>query len=459
MQEEETKSSAKKWLIIAAVLVVIIIASLFLVLRFAKDSPVAMSIGKVLPFGQLEDETPRGGDIGDISNIPQGDPIRPSTQNGQTEPLFRQLTNREIAGATTILRDGKTFIRYVLRENGHVFEINTETWATSELTNTMIPHVHEAFFGNNGDAVVFRYLKQDRYTGRDEIKTYVGVMSSPSAENGALREIRGEYLPINISAISVSPDGSTLFYLIPTDEGSLGFIKKFDSPLAPKEILRSSFEEWAPQLFDNGLVLLSTKPSANIQGFAYLYNPEDKSMTRLVREKNGLTTLGNKPNDVVLFGENIGGNATVGLYSKEGFVFDEGIRIHEASIPLTTIPEKCAWGKSVGQLYCASFSIDIRAQIPDDWYQGVISFADTFWMVYPQTQEIKMLADPKKEVNANFDVINPFLDADETKLFFTDKNTGFLWSMRIERPVDETLVPVDLPPPPPEEAGDAAGSR
>lgn len=459
MQEEDKKSGVIKWVVVGVVILLLLALAVFLLLRFAKDSPLAVTIGGVLPFGELAPEIPGGNSSGTTDNT-NTDPDTTFAPDAR-EPLFRQLTEEQIAGATTVLRDGKTFVRYVLRKNGNIFEVDTTTWTTRQLTITTIPQIHEAYFANSGNSVVLRYLKQDRATAGDAIKTYLGDIILPfdmASTSDAVGEIRGKYLQDNISAVSISADGTKLLYFIPNTDGVVGFVQNLNSLLDPKEVLRSSFGEWLPQLFNDGTILLATKPSANIPGFSYLYNPVDKSMTRIVREKNGLTVLGENTKKNVLFGENLNGNSVIGIYNQKGFVLDEGLVNHESPIPLTTLPEKCVWGQKSIQLYCGAFSKKDKVSVPDDWYQGFVSFEDLFWMVGADNQEIKLLGDPQKEVSRSFDTYMPFIDTEDKFLFFTDKNTDFLWSMRIVQPTTDEGES-SLPPPTPEEAGDAAGSQ
>ncbi len=455
--QEENKSGIIKWVIIGGIAFILILALVaFLVLRFAKDSPIAISIGKVLPFGEVLPDTLRSS----ATNTGSLDPgvRQPIPGSDMLLPLFRQITDKPIAGATVLEESGKTLVRYVLRERGTIFEFDTVSAATRQLTNTLIPQVYEAYFGNNGDTVVLRYL--DRSLGYDTIKTYLSEISLPSStqnSSDAVGEIRGKYLSDNISAVSISPDGTKLFYLLPTEVGVLGYVVQLDSIKDPKLVLESAFAEWLPQILNDGKIILTTKPSAATAGFSYLYNPTDKSMTRIAREKNGLTTLGMVSGGDVLFGENINGNATVGIYSEKGYNGDEGLVTHEQALPLTTLPEKCVWAAGGARLYCASFTNTEKKMIPDEWYQGLLSFDDTFWAVDARTTDIRLLGDPKQDVEKSLDATMPFVDRAEKFLFFTDKHTSFLWSMRIKQAPENTEGD-SVTPPTIEEAGDAAGS-
>ena len=97
-------------------------------------------------------------------------------------------------------------------------------------------------------------------------------------------------------------------------------------------------------------------------------------------------------------------------------------------------------------------------QIPDQWYQGLLSFNDTFWEVNTDTGEITFLADPKGETGKEFDVIQPVISVNEGYFIFTNKKDGTLWSLRVPKkiaPIEPETLPSTLSP---AELQDAKGS-
>jgi hypothetical protein len=460
MNEVEPQSKKTLWIIIAAIVVLILLGVLFF-MTAKKDSADGSRtfFGNLFGSGQESEDTPRGG-------IEAGEGEETGEETGATQEqtqLFRQLANIPVAGGVAIVRDGKPFVRYVARETGHVFEVDPSDAATVELTNTTIPRVYEALWLHGGNSVVLRYLTQDPLSLKDIIKTYLAHLDLPIASTSSditmLGSLKGEFLPDNISAVSLSPDGKLLFYLLPVSDGVSGTTVTLRT-MAAKEVLRHPFSEWLPQIMNDGSIILTTKPSANVHGFAYLYTPINKKLTRLIREKNALTTNGEAQGTRILYGQNVSGNTVLSLYDKVGFGSEEGVIAHEAAIPLATLPEKCAWSTQGMRIYCGAFSTTPRAQIPDEWYQGVLSFDDTFWRVQSNTSEISFIADPTKQPETNgqsFDVFAPFIALSEEYFYFVNKKDSTLWSMVIENTLDETQADV-VPVVSPEEASDAAGS-
>lgn len=467
MDEEQT-SSKKIWIILGGIILLLLIGVIVFLLIHKKgtDASGDKSIGSL--FGSSGADTGRPSPTGINPGTQVGDGTA-GQNNDQGEPLFRQLANIPVAGATAVMHDGKTYVRYVSRENGNIFEVDPLSGVTTQLTNTTIPRIYEAEWGNSGNSVVLRYLVHDQLSRQDTIKTYLAnlilpiTQASSTSGQSSVGTLKGDFLPDNISALSVSPDGAHLFYLLPIQEGVSGSIVSI-ATLGTREVLRSTFSEWLPELLNSGLVVLTTKPSANVPGFSYLYNPLNKTFSRLVREKNGLTTHSEASGNRMVYSENISGNTVLDLYDAKGFLSDDGETVHTQPLQLSTLPEKCVWSGNHIRLFCAAFSAPPKAEIPDDWYQGALSFSDTFWTINTDTSEITFLVDPSKEKSAlrSFDVFSPFVGGDEKHFFFIDKNDATLWSMHLIKEkfttAEEATAVADTPVLTAAEQKDALGS-
>ena len=462
----EEGSSKKIWIILGVIILFIVIALgvFFMMSKSKATTGGSKGVGSLFGFSGAEVARPIGGDIHAGSSTSDGYTAGTSDAD---EPLFRQLSTVQVAGATSVTHGGQTFVRYIARENGFVYEVNPVTGASRQLTNTTVPRIYEAYWGNGGNSVVIRYLFKNPLTKQDIIRTEIGDLVLPIAssttELGSLEGLT-DRLPDNISQVSVSPNGKFLLYLLPVSDGVSGTIVTLNNRGA-REVLRNSFSEWLPQMLNNGHILLTTKPSWDVPGFSYLYNTDNRTLSRVVREKNGLTTLGNLAGSRVLYNENVSRNTVLSMYDEKGFSDEDGQVTHTAPLQLATLPEKCAWSGNDTRIFCAAFADTAQNHIPDDWYQGTVSLRDTFWTIDTNTSELVYLADPQKEVGHNFDVLSPFIGGNEKHLFFINKNDFTVWSMRLQKEKYETTPEAasvsgsaPLPELTPEEMKDAAGS-
>jgi len=448
------QQSSKKWLWISlgGVFILLIIGGLWWF--FVRGSEVGETIGQLFPFGAPTESTAQGGNNNNDSTFDQTGGFETNSQ----EQMFRQLASVPVAGAYTLIRGGVEYVRYVEKETGHTYEIALKGGVAQQLTNTTIPRIALADWADNGNAVVLRTLEKNPLSGREVVKTHLGrIKLSSASSSDQTMALDVEFLPDNIIALSVAEDGKNLFYLRKTANGSAGSIFNVGTKKTTA-VFQSPFSEWLPQLLNDDTVLLTTKPSGNVAGYSYRYDSKTKTLERLVRAKKGLTTLGTMTGSRVLYGENISQNIALSVYNKAGFSGDEGVRIYESTVPLSTLPEKCAWQRDGIRLLCGSFLSNPSGLIPDTWYQGVVSFSDTFWSTDTNTGTVTFLADPKTEIQQEFDVVHPLISSNEDYFIFINKKDEMLWAMRIPEKTavsDTETLPADLSP---AELQDAQGS-
>ncbi|MDO8520788.1 MAG: hypothetical protein Q7S52_01605 [bacterium] len=437
MNPDEQQSS-KKWLWIGLGVFFLLLLAGGLLWYFFGGTKPGGGAGELFPFGAPSE----GGDVRtdtDADRHEIGGEEGGGFEDVGAERLFRQLANVPVAGAYALERSGEQYIRYIEKETGHAYEIALEAGEARQLTNTTIPRIAIADWADNGNAVVLRYLEEDPLSGREVIKTYLGRLALSSASGTDMTgSLTMEFLPDNIIALSVAQDGKDFFYLIKKGSEVVGSIVNLNTRTT-KEVFRNSFSEWTPQLLNDDTIILTTKPSGAVPGYSYLYDPKTKALKRLVREKDALTMLGTPSGSRALYGENVAGNAALNAYNPKGFAGDEGFVFYEKTLPITTLPEKCAWLEDGIQALCGAF-ISTPRGVPDLWYKGALFFSDTFWSLNTDTDEISYLADPKEETGQEFDVTNPILSRDEQYFIFTNKRDSTLWAMRIP----QKTPPADL---------------
>ena len=309
-------------------------------------------------------------------------------------------------------------LRYVARATGNIYQTFADKIDERKFTSTLVPKVYEASFGNKGEAVIMRRLKADERT----IETFVGalpkeVLGGDTTENN---EVNGTFLPDNITEMSVSPDGSKIFYLYNSGENAVGItsgilgdkkVQVFDSP----------FTEWLSSWPSAKIITLTTKPSGGVLGYTYALNPDTKSLTKILGGINGLTALGSPNGKLVLFGDS---NLSLNIYDVESrSSFALGAR---------TLPEKCAWGRGSLTLFCAVPKFAPGALYPDSWYRGEISFNDDIWKIDIETGSGAVILEPGAVPGGEVvDGIKLSLDENESYLFFVNKGDSSLWEMKL----------------------------
>ncbi|MBP9711601.1 MAG: hypothetical protein KBD55_01025 [Candidatus Pacebacteria bacterium] len=304
-------------------------------------------------------------------------------------------------------------VRYVAKEDGNIFQSFLKNVEERRFSNTVIPKIYEAFFGNSGQTVLMRYLKSDDKT----IETFVGnlpkeILGQEPVQNN---EVKGTFLPENITSMSLSQDSSKLFYLFNVGEAGIGI--NYDLVSKKTQILNSPFTEWLSQYPNSKMISLTTKPSGLVQGYMYKLDIGTKSLNRVLGGINGLTTLTSPNGKLIIFAD---ANLSLNLYSIETG--------ETKSLGLRTIPDKCVWGKNSDMVYCATPVSIPQATYPDSWYMGETSFRDQIWRIDISTINTVLIS----SLSDATDAINLSLDQNEDYLLFINKNNSFLWELSLK---------------------------
>lgn len=373
--------------------------------------------------------------------IQTGDNVGDQTQTGNTPisttSLFHKLTDFGVAGATyyeemkPIIDNTQTVaetpvvnnkknvakkiitpkfeitpsLRYVEKANGHIYQMNIGTKVQTEISNSTIPGIYEAFFDSKASSVIYRYLSSD-----NTISSYLATLGNSS----------GEFLPSDILDLSVSNDKNNFFYLVKNSNGIGGVTKSFNETKS-NSVFSSPFSEWLSQWVSGQQIFLTTKAAYNINGAMFMLNTSTGSISKVFGGVPGLTTLANNNGNLILY------NSTSDTGPKLG-IFDVNKHATE-DLGLYGLPEKCIWANDNISIYCAVPKVITGNQYPDNWYQGLISFDDYFVKINTATNQSSTIADSTEEVPV--DGTKLFLNGDESKLFFINKKDYTLWSLDI----------------------------
>lgn len=295
-------------------------------------------------------------------------------------------------------------IRYMKRNDGHIYEKYLDTGATGQISNSTIPEVYEGLFSSNPNNVIYRLLGQDDKT----IKTAYGVLGG--RDSG--------FLPDNTLDLSISPNGNNIFYLATNSTGIYGVIGSFVDT-KKSQIFASPFTEWLSQWPTNQTIFLTTKPSYGVDGFMYALSTTNSKIKKIMGGVKGLTTQVSPNGDKVLYSESTSAGPRMSIYTISTGKYSE--------TGLYTLPEKCVWMNDSITIYCAVPDTIESNLLPDEWYQGQISFNDKFYRINTEINSLNQIANSIE--NIPVDGIKLFTDDTQKTLFFTNKKDNTLWSL------------------------------
>jgi hypothetical protein len=293
-------------------------------------------------------------------------------------------------------------IHYIDRASGNIYSYIAHARTLTRLSNKTLPGIQEASWLPNGSMAFTRFLTKDS-AGNEHIATY----ALPQNGEG------GYFLEQDLSNVRVS--STTLFTQLSNSNGSVGTISKPDG-----SNVRTLFSSLISSLVvypAGGSYFAHTKASSQMGGYAFQISSTG-AFARILGPLPGLAILPSPSGKSLLYS-----------YIDSGVLHLAVVNLvnHTAtSLPLSTLTEKCTWA-SEGTVFCAvPTSID-SSTLPDDWYQGAVSFSDRIWKIDMIQRVATLVVDPSQIAKTSIDAVALTTDPKQDVLIFSDKKTGSLW--------------------------------
>jgi len=356
---------------------------------------------------------PESGKLGDIEapSDDDGEEFGFGTETGEG-PSLRQLTTEPVAGAVIFSRGGETVVRWAERGTGHFFEESVTANSPTRISNQTIPEIGDVIWRPDGNGVIVRYEKNS--AGTSYIESFYAPVNASAKEGDTLR---ASFLPRNIKTIAFSPTGNTIFYL---SENSAGSTATLAAPDGTKKssLIELPIKDLSVNWPVNDSVFLTTRAAAGIGGVVFSLGSQN-GLFDAVGQGFGLTTIANRTGSLILKSKN--GALSVARRS-------EGT---ETSVGLTTIADKCVWGKKdKTEAYCAVPQSSSQEDLLDNWYQGTITTRDSLWSINGEDVETNLLTS-FNDARENIDAFNLDISADDKYIIFQNKDDLTLWLLRL----------------------------
>jgi hypothetical protein len=319
---------------------------------------------------------------------------------------------RQKVGTTTVTSsttpvtytDPDVRVEYIERESGNVYAYQAHGRTLTRLSNKTLPGIQEASWLSDGSLAYVRFLEK---SGTDErVDTY----ALPA--NGA----NGYFLEQDLSQV-LARATSTLVTLLSTTDGSSASLS---TPSGTG--LRTLFTTTLSSIrlaFSGTNYVVTTKGSAKADGYAFTVDSKTGSLTRALGPLQGLATLPSPLGKYLLYSYLDNGKLALAVLD---------LTTHVATrLPLATLPEKCVWTNDDSSLYCG-VPTSMTGTLPDDWYQGVVSFSDRLWKIDLAGRVATLVIDPKQAGNIDVDAVGLALDATNDVLIFTNKRDNLLYA-------------------------------
>ena len=315
------------------------------------------------------------------------------------EGKLRQLTTRPVAGFAATTTATSSFIRYVEKGTGHVYEIDLTNGVETIISRTTTPQTVEAIF--SPDANIVALTAYDNYTTRVFVGTIneeklTGITLEPGAENLAF------------------DSNADVLYSIVRSGVTTGYRHNLTTATRA-EIFTFNFGElditWGNGITD---IYLTTKPSPNLESF--IYKIVNGVVTPVIDPGYGMSAL--ISDETIITTKNVG----------DTYVSEAWQNNVATKLPTLTLKEKCTFNTSNhNYFWCASTVEAPSSTYIDDWYKGVTKADDYLWLINISKQTAELVASPKKLISKSLDMTNLQINVNNTQLFFKDRTDQTLW--------------------------------
>ena len=408
----------RRILIIVGTLILLIALGLGVYfLFFAKDSGIAVGPN---PFGSAGDRDP-----GAVEPVDTGVPTPGAgtvfpprlmkltdgpVAKGTASIYFPPQLSAPVAASSTATTTQTTVIavpeevevRYIDRQSGNVYSFRIHERTMTRLSNKTLPGIEDASWTRDGSRAFVRFLEKDG--AEERVSTYLLPVSGEG----------GYFLEQGLAQITAA--SSSVLTLLSSGSGSVAIIMNTDG--SGTRTIFSSVMSSLRVAFAGTSYLAQTKASAHLDGYAFLVDKAG-TFTRILGPLRGLSTLPSPSGAKILYS-----------YADRGKVYTQVLDTATRTavpLPLSTLPEKCAWTPGSDALYCG-VPTSLSGVLPDDWYQGARSFSDRLWRIDLATRVATLTFDPRQLADVQIDAQALSLDSGEDVLVFMNKVDGSLWS-------------------------------
>lgn len=357
-------------------------------------------------------------------------------------PKVRQIWPTPIGGFVASTTASSTFVRFVDRGTGYIYDMGSDSVAPMNISNTTLPLVYESYWNKSGVSGIFRYIKDG---GDDITNFYVQLKTTAAASSsvtgastattsGSTQQIlgqtqyglRGTYFPGNILSVAVSPKGNQLFVVENVNGNGVGFISNFDGS-GSKQVFSSPMTQISAFWPTTDTLMLATKASADSYGYLYSIDQKTGTMDTVFGGVYGLSVLPNPTAQLILYSDlSSAGNLVTSLYNTKNDSSQD--------LPLVTLADKCVWSKkNPVDVFCAVPSTVPPTGYPDMWYQGTDSTTDSIVEIDTDTGNTHPVSNVSVAAKTPIDAEWLALDPSERFLYFVNKKDLSLWSVDLNQ--------------------------
>lgn len=308
-----------------------------------------------------------------------------------------------------ILSEEGTSIFYYAK-NGQVFEVDLTGKNKKSISETILPGLKDVSWSPNKSIVLseFRNGENKKFSFFDYLEKKGGSLSQN------IRSVIWQNNERILYAYQDSPSKSGLF------------VSNFNGSDWKKLTDLENPEQKISLVPRSGLFSFWNNPDGNVETKFFSVSPLSPEKNLLFSGKFGADYLWSPKGNKVLVSYS---NGQGGRKIKLGIMGPKGDNFQELGIP--TFVSKCAWSKDGETVYYAlPGSIPDNVVLPNDYNNGKVLTADTFWKINLKDGKRTRLLEVS-EIEKEVDADKLLLSEDESLLFFINRRDENLYKIAL----------------------------
>lgn len=355
-------------------------------------------------------------------------------------PVLRMLSKEPVAGAVGVLVEPpeyapEEYVRFVERSSGHVKDVPLARVEDPSVvrSDTML-RIGRVYWSPNGTTTLLQRLDADGGKIYSYVTTFGLLFAPPATTTGTSTEevapttTNGRHLEFDaVVTAAISPDARSLFYIVRTEAGSVGYIESIVLGTR-REVWQSPLSSVTARWDAPGTIVIYTNPASDMTGHLWLLDPVTGVATLALGDEYALAARMNPTGTQLLYSlqEKMSGITSLRVLTL-------GTDAVAFLPPVMSAPvEKCAWGTRYPELvYCAVPRNLSTLNYLENWYLGALASDDVLWQVNTTTGEAHMILDPVELTTFSFDIIDLEVSPSGGFLVFRTKSDDRLWATTI----------------------------
>lgn len=338
-----------------------------------------------------------------------------------TQKIFK-IHDGPVAGATLIhtTNPTSTIVRYVLANNGHVVELPLGTTGgklPKTISNTTIPGIEQVAWGKQGRGAILQF------TDVGALKSLHMALPDPTATSSA--PVRIQFLPVGISALSVSPDGASVAYLLQTNAGVDGYVAAINGA-DPKKLFSLPLSHILLSWPSPATIMAQSPAAYGVPGVVFSIDTKTGAVAPLLYAA-GISATANLSFSRVVYQ----------VPSEETRITYVRNTTTGLSKPLSfdPLPEQCIWGSTKSEtLYCAAPTDYTPPNYADLLHLGYSLNQSGIYYFDTNSGKTSVVATPGgAEGGIAGDMVEMAISSDDTYLVYIRRGDRSLWGVRLNQ--------------------------